>query len=141
MSRPTVPPDHPMADYANYMMDHVDRVFIMLWLLILSVTLLALAFTFFGVQKWLERQDLRRWRDEVRTLLSVIKGWTVVSTSTAERSVVEVKEKIKEVPDQTATKVVEQISRMDPGSFTAPASPSGTHKKPQPPPTATEPPP
>lgn len=111
-TRPKLPQNDPLQGYVEYMLDHVDAVYSMLWFLIISILLLAATFAFFGIQRWFERRDLQGWRDEVRNLLAVIKGWTVVNRSSSERAVIEVGEKIDRVPEATAAKVVERVEEL-----------------------------
>jgi hypothetical protein len=80
-------------------------------------------------------------RETVKQLLTVVKGWTVVTTTTTARAAEEVKQQINEVPAQTAEAVVQRIVRdpslSDPGGS---GSMSGTNlpRPPLPPPPPPE---
>jgi hypothetical protein len=131
--RPNVPSIDPMAEYANFMVDRVEDLYAMVWLLIVFVFLFVVAFLFFGYQKWMERKAIRDTHDEVRkllltikhqgeevrNLLALVRGWAAINSSTSDRAVIEVKEEINKVPDTTAAKVMEGlgITEKPSGSF------------------------
>lgn len=88
-----------------------------------TVLLLALTFSMYAYQKYLEREEIRLERAdtaaerqevgsllvEVRNLLSAVKGWSVASKSQSERVAGEVKEEVKKVPDAAAQKTAQKV--------------------------------
>lgn len=118
---PTFPPaDHPLRGYAEYMANRVDDLNITLLVLVVALCLLALAFAAFAVLKYQERQEIRRWRQDVtdlcaacQTLLLSVKGWTVVHVAGEKEKTEEIRKVATELqttlPGATADKVVERI--------------------------------
>lgn len=131
---PPLPPDHPLSPYADYMINTVADLKILMIVTSGAVIILALAFAFFAIQKYRQRHEDKQQQEadqqfkadvvvlmeSCRLLLSTIRGWAVVSVSTEDRKTRELKDAAKEmkehvdkireeVPDATADKVLERL--------------------------------
>lgn len=133
MKRPVPPTDHPMASYAEYMLDQMDLLMLFGGITIAAITVLAVAFAFFAVQKFWERAELRLLNSNVvkmtttcASLVATVEGWTVIHVqeeSDRREAVAKAADDLKQtLPPVVADKVVEKLE--------ASASLSGTMKTP-----------
>lgn len=120
--RPTPPADHPMTSYAEYMLDQIELLMFFTGISIAVMLLLLLAFTFFAVQKWWERAELKALNRNVVAqtatacaLVATVEGWTVIHVEEErerKEAVAKATEDLKQtLPPATAAAVVQEIKR------------------------------
>lgn len=102
-SLPDLPENHELAPYARYMMATANQLVMMMWLWLIAKVLMVGIVGFFIFKTYRLRmavsklvKELTEERKEVKTLLAVIKGWTVVR-DTADKKVAD---KAREVADE-----------------------------------------
>jgi hypothetical protein len=116
ITRPFIPPEHPMHDYANYIVGVTDAILGMLLVVAFLLAGVAVAFLVFAVQKYYDRNEDRRRRLSMDAAVAVLKGLaTVLDTIKANmerqlhHATGELKGEIQKTPESTARKVVDEI--------------------------------
>lgn len=126
--RQSLPADHPLYDYTELVLSGLAEVYLkvdvlcgMVYALCVFTFVLAIAFAAFAYQKYLQRHEIRELSAQcsatltsTRDLLTAVRGWTVVHTSSVDRTAAEVKDKIVEVTDTAVQRVVEAVQNVAP---------------------------
>jgi hypothetical protein len=129
VTSPFIPADHPMHDYARYVVGVTDAIYAMLWVTCFLLAGLILAFVVFAIQKYWDRKEDERRRRSMDNAVAALKGVVAVLDvlkANMERQLhsatQQVKDEIKKTPDTTAAKVVDAMEQIELGK-------SGTNLK------------
>lgn len=134
--RPPVPPEHPMAEYAAYVIGRTTDIYFLLWVVLVLLLGLVAAVLLLSLQKYWGRKEDRKRRLSMDAAVAALRSMTAINDvlkARVERQIEsaarDLKAEVRNIPTPTADKVVQLMEEKKAGE-------SGIGKGPTSPPPA-----
>ena len=111
MSKPRFPADHPLKEYADYMINSIEELKSAVLVMGIAVAFLAVVVGVVVYFQIADRKDRRKTRQLINSTLKVVADFNALSDATTKRVGGEIKDAIKEVPDRVIDKIDEKHAR------------------------------